>query len=200
MAAAGKKIMEKALVLVILFVATLLILLIIYGNKSNTYTATIMPGPSPKYGCPAIFYSSNSTITSHSGFSLSNVSGLSDYVISQGRTGTIEYTVDTGKTLNPGINVTGMNVTNWVTFSHTNDTDQISNSHAGINVSIAPASEPFAFNSSYQVTDTLDVLANATTGTYWVSLSPGPCHGSSLFLITIGNAKYNGTLALPVYS
>ena len=59
---------------------------------------------------------------------------------------------------------------------------------------LQPKGEIFSFNSNYTVLTSFNISSNATSGTYWVSLSPGACSGGPTFLLTVGNSPYGGKI------
>ena len=96
----------------------------------------IVPGPFPSTNCPAHFYQSYSNVTNFSGFDRYNLSGVMDYVIKPGNSGTITYTVYIGSNLNNPNDSTKTNITNWVQISHTVESNMTSNTHNGLNASL----------------------------------------------------------------
>ncbi len=161
----------------------------------NISANAIAPGPYPQGSCPAPVYQLSSSISGHKGLSQYNVSGLVDYVLPLSANGTISYTVHLGPSL-PGTNGTEHNLfSNWAELSHLSASNTVLNTHPGINISITPQNDTVPFNSSYNVSVDVVVLPSAYLGTYLVSLSPGPCHGGQIFLLTVGNVPYNGTVS-----
>lgn len=172
------------------------------NNKSQSTTILtsneITPGAFPVASCPVHFYQSNSVIENVSGFSTHDFSNAIDYVLTPGSNGKISYKVHIGASQGNS-NMSAHNITNWAQFSSTTSQGTEQDTHQGINVSITPISETFAWNSSYEVTISMNISAEAAPGTYWVSLSPGFCFGGPSFLLTVGNAPYNGsTTYVPV--
>ena len=142
------------------------------------------------------FYNSNSSIDSVSGFSTFNVSGMTDYVIGTGGIGNITYTVHVGSSNIANASIGS--VTNYAQFYYTSQ-NVTQEDHPGIEVSISPALQYESFNNNYTIDVMLNVSAGAPTGTYWVDLSPGPCFGGPVFLLTIGSAPYSGMLRTYVF-
>jgi|GEM_PF-6181219 hypothetical protein len=163
-----------------------------HASGSLQQPATILPGPFPSGACHPHVQQSYSNITTVTGLSAYNLSGTEDYVISPGGSGRISYTTYVGKNIGEG--EAGTNTTNWADFYHLSTNNLTGNTYPGMNVSIQPPSETFYFNSSYTVGVGVTALPNATRGTYWVVLSPGICQGGPVFLLTVGNAPYNGTI------
>lgn len=188
----------KALLITAIILFLLVLFLTSYSNNHlpvGPTNATITPGPFPTSSCPAHFYSSYGVIENISGFSvyaISNLSNITDYVISPGKEGRFVYTVHVGS--NPNINFTSFpaTITNWVNLYHASPQNAAQNTTYGIKLSITPLSENFSFSKNYTMTVDLNASDNATLGTYWISFSPGFCFGGPTYLLTIGNGPYVG--------
>jgi hypothetical protein len=176
-----------------------------YGNSvSGSQSCPIRLGPT-------LFLA----ITNASGFSLYNISNITDFVIAPGRAGQITYEIERidypYTTMNPypASKDGPLTVENRIYFYNVNNRSNINTlGGAGINVYITPPSEMTYIGSNYSLTPpkivypqstysvklTLKLLPNATQNTYGITLGPAYCGGGPSFLFTVGNEPYNGAI------
>lgn len=180
-------------------------------NSKYTQTFSQILIPPPTVGCIPPYYQINSNITNITGLTIYNFSGLSDFVIAPGNTGTISYIINIGggpniaaQSDNESLNSNIINLAQL--YNATSMTNQTSNGVAtyvwtwnsvmpssfGINISYLPSTEVLTYNGIIPVNAIISVGSNAPEGTYWINLSPGPCNGGLTTLLTVGTNQFNG--------
>ncbi len=63
--------------------------------------------------------------------------------------------------------------------------DTMLDSHQGIDVAYQPQSEMISNNGTMTVAATISATSDASTGTYWIILSPGQCNGGQILLLAV---------------
>jgi hypothetical protein len=150
-------------------------------------------------GCPNINYHLNNTVTAVTGFVSYNLSGTTDYVLSQGATAKINYTTivmplssQTPNILNKSQLVSWANQYQYMISG--NNMTSVNSTVSKISVSFKTSEKNLTNETEYNISATFFTTVGAPKATYYIPLGPGlPLCGAEMPLITIGNGPYNGT-------
>ncbi len=173
---------------------------------STIYTTSLVPKqvlmPYPIQACAHPDIDLYSGIFNSTGLTMFNLSGINDYVITPGNTGTINYIIHVasyGQNFKVPVNNTAF--TELYNATTTNSELINVSSSAGVSLSYSPANEVIMSNSlaeniSIPVAASISIAFNAPAATYWAILSPGQCFGGPQpFLLTVGNTPFNGSIS-----
>jgi hypothetical protein len=172
-------------------------------NGTHHGILTIAPGSPQATACPALVgVVMSARISTFSGFSLYNVSGLPDYVIPPGGRGRLSYVATVRKPYGyqgPNATENRFNSTNELYFYYNSSTgtegyENYTPMPFGTQISYAPENVTLLINQSAALNASFSVSSNAPEGTYLMSLPGGICFGGELALLTIGTKPYNGTV------
>ena len=169
------------------------------ANVSGGFVPGLLPQGASS--CPIIRIPVITNISSFTGFSMYNVSGYHDYVISRGSSGKLNFTVKSEETAaESNSSGTTLPVYNNFRFSHVsnNSSGGLYNATTpGLNISLSSLEENMSSGSTANFLMRINASTSAPYGTYWVSVNE--CDGiSSIFLITVGNGPYAGNVITPV--